>query len=69
MTEMLGKELSRSRFLKGGGALIVGLTMAGPASAFNYPNAASPTHTGFQPGPPDPNQTDTWIAIHSDNTA
>src|SRR4051794_13032407 len=68
MTELLGKELSRKAFVKGG-ALIVGLSFAGTAQAANDPKAASPTHTGLNPGPPDARQIDSWIAIHADNTA
>jgi CO/xanthine dehydrogenase Mo-binding subunit len=50
--------LSRREVLKGGGALIVGFSMAGlPGSA----RAAGPA--------PDPNLIDTWIAVHADNTA
>jgi CO/xanthine dehydrogenase Mo-binding subunit len=54
------RELSRTSFLKGGGALVVGLSMlggavAGKASAGNYP-------------PPDETQIDTWLAINADNT-
>jgi nicotinate dehydrogenase subunit B len=63
------KEFSRKSFLKGGGAMIVGLTFAGVAQAANYPKEASPVHTGFNPGPLDLNQVDSFIAIHSDNTA
>jgi nicotinate dehydrogenase subunit B len=62
-------EFSRKTFLKGGGALVVGLTLAPAAQAFNDPKAASPSHTGAVAGPPDLNQIDTWLAIHSDNTA
>jgi CO/xanthine dehydrogenase Mo-binding subunit len=43
--------------------------MAPVAQAFNDPKAASPSHTGAVAGPPDLNQIDTWLAIHSDNTA
>ena len=53
---------SRRDLLKGGGALIVGFSLAGvplPASAAR----------GDVAGPPDPNAVDTWIAVHADNTA
>ncbi len=53
---------SRRDLLKGGGALIVGFSLAGvplPASAAR----------GDVAGPPDPNTVDTWIAVHADNTA
>ena len=61
-------DFSRRTFVKGG-ALIVGLSVAGTAQAANDPKAASPSHTGLNPGPPDPRQIDSWIAIHADNTA
>ena len=53
MTEILSKEFSRKSFVKGGGMLVVGLALAGPAAAANDPKAASPSHTGAVPGPPD----------------
>ena len=62
-------EFSRKTFLKGGGALVVGLAVAPAAQAFNDPKAASPYHTGAVAGPPPANQIDSWIAIHADNTA
>jgi CO/xanthine dehydrogenase Mo-binding subunit len=64
----LEKEFSRRAFVRGG-ALIVGLSVAGAAQAANDPKAASPSHTGLVTGPPDARQIDTWIAIHSDHTA
>lgn len=55
-------EFSRRAALKGG-ALVIGFSMfgvnAGPASAAR----------GDVAGPPNPDTIDTWIAIHSDNTA
>ena len=33
MTEMLNKEFSRTSFLKGGGALVVGFSLAGATTA------------------------------------
>ena len=62
-------EFSRKTFLKGGGALVVGLAVAPAAQAFNDPKAVSPFHTGAVAGPPPSNQIDSWIAIHADNTA
>ena len=49
---------SRRDLLKGGGALIVGFSMAGMPAA----RAASG-------GSPDPDLIDTWIEIHADNSA
>ena len=56
----LHPEFSRRAALKGG-ALVIGFSMlgAGPSSAAR----------GDVAGPPNPDTIDTWIAIHSDNTA
>jgi nicotinate dehydrogenase subunit B len=62
MTEMpTGSLFSRRNLLKGGGALVVGFSLAGgpPAAAAR----------GDVAGPPDPQLIDSWIAIHADNTA
>ena len=45
MTELLKKELSRKTFLKGGGALVVGFSLAGAATA-GRAAAAAPTADG-----------------------
>nr|TFG55612.1 MAG: hypothetical protein E4H34_00135 [Hyphomicrobiales bacterium] len=55
--------LSRRGLLKAGGALIVG---------FSFLPALSKTASaarGDIAGPPDPQELDSWIAIHADNTA
>ena len=54
---------SRRDLLKGGGALIIGFSMAG------VPAGAALAARGDVPGPFDMNAIDTWIAIHGDNTA
>ena len=54
---------SRRNVLKGGGALIVGFSMAG------VPAGAALAARGDVAGPFDMNAIDTWIAIHADNTA
>lgn len=59
--------LPRREFLKAGGALLIGLQLAGLSSA--EAQAADVSPRGASAGPPDPKQLDTWIAIHSDNTA
>jgi nicotinate dehydrogenase subunit B len=54
------KEFSRKTFVKGSGALIVGLSiggLAGKATAANTPNL-----------PPDQTQLDTWLSINADST-
>jgi nicotinate dehydrogenase subunit B len=67
------KELSRKTFLKGGGALVVGFSVAGPllapgkaaakAAADRLPNL-DPYATITR----DTSQVDSYIAIHADNT-
>jgi CO/xanthine dehydrogenase Mo-binding subunit len=63
--ELLDREFSRKSFLKGGGALVVGFSLAGSAVAGAAKGATARTTAG----PPDANQIDSWIAIHEDNTA
>jgi nicotinate dehydrogenase subunit B len=60
-----GKEFSRTSFLKGGGALLVGFSLAGTAVA----GAAKGASAATMAGPPNPAQIDSWIAIHENNTA
>jgi CO/xanthine dehydrogenase Mo-binding subunit len=59
------REFSRKSFLKGGGALIVGFSIAGAAGkaaiAADSPYASN--------GPYDQFQIDSWITINADNTA
>ncbi len=56
----LHPEFSRRAALKGG-ALVIGFSM------FGAPHASAAR--GDVAGPPNPDTIDTWIAIHSDNTA
>src|SRR5262245_38142631 len=67
MTEMLKKEFSRTSFLKGGGAMVVGFSLAG--AGFLPARAAAAAPRGSVPGPFPLNELDTWITIHADNTA
>ena len=62
MNNHIETDFTRRDLLKGGGALIVGFSLAGESQ---------PAHAarGDVAGPPDPNTVDTWIAIHADNTA
>jgi nicotinate dehydrogenase subunit B len=55
--------LSRRGVLKAGGALIVGFSFT------SIPRANAQTARGGVAGPPNPQALDSWIAIHSDNTA
>jgi CO/xanthine dehydrogenase Mo-binding subunit len=56
---------SRKTFVKAGGALVVGLTLAGGAGR-RAVAAESPYASN---GPFDVNKIDTWIVIHGDNSA
>ena len=61
-----GREVfSRRDLLKGGGAMIVGFSLAAEAASTAPAFAAR----GDLAGPPDPIAIDSWIAIHADNTA
>jgi len=62
-TGAIDATFSRRDLLKGGGAMIIGFSFAGAATA---PVLAA---RGDIAGPPDPNAIDTWIALHADNTA
>ena len=59
--------------MKGGGALIVSLTWSPPAQAYNDPEGgvavAQPAVNGASTARYDPNEVDSFIAIHADNTA
>src|SRR4051794_31754039 len=65
MTEILKKEFSRKSLVKGGGALVVGFSLAGAGLA----GRASPADSPFASNPIDQYQIDSWITIHADNTA
>jgi nicotinate dehydrogenase subunit B len=56
----------RREFLKTGGALVIALSLRGAIAEAQAPQDAV---RGSVAGPPDPKQIDTWLAIHSDNTA
>jgi nicotinate dehydrogenase subunit B len=64
MTEMLKKEFSRKTFLKGGGALVVGFSLAGAATAGKAGAATAPTSAGYLP---DTTQVDSYLTITADN--
>src|SRR6266566_6155793 len=59
------REFSRKNFLKGGGALIVGVSIAGTAGKAT----AAGIDPFASPGPGDPNAVDSFLIMHSDNTA
>ncbi len=67
MTEMLKKEFSRKSFLKGGGAMVVGFSMAGAVAGAKVAHAATDPYASM--GPYDQAAVDSWIIIHADNTA
>jgi len=57
------KQFSRRSFVKGGGALVVGFSLAGSAVASKA--SAAPSPAGYLP---DINQIDSWITLGADNT-
>jgi nicotinate dehydrogenase subunit B len=63
---MTAPKIPRREFLKAGGAMVIGFSMRGVSSAQERTASAA---RGAVPGPPDQKLIDTWIAIHSDNTA
>ena len=67
MTEILNKELSRTTFLKGGGAMIVGFSLAGAAAGAKAAQAAG-TDPYASAGPFDVQTIDAWLTVHADNT-
>jgi CO/xanthine dehydrogenase Mo-binding subunit len=64
MTEILNKEFSRKSFVKGGGAMLVGFSLAGAATA-GKASAAAPTSAGYNPPL---TQLDSWLRINANNT-
>src|SRR5258705_12244388 len=62
------KEFSRRTFVKAGGALIVGFSTLGAALGAKATKAASSSSYDSL-GPYDPQQIDSWLAIHADNSA
>ena len=66
MSDSFFPELPRRQFLKAGGALVVGFAMA-PSSFAQNPGQLTGANEGM--AQPNPGELDSWIAIHSDNTA
>jgi len=64
-------DAERRDFLRAGGAVLIGLSLAGcvtgPGSGREKP--VRPALREPRPGPPPAAQVDSWLAIHSDNTA
>jgi CO/xanthine dehydrogenase Mo-binding subunit len=60
------KEFSRRSFVKGGGFMLVGMSLAGGALAGKAQGAFDPFAS---PGPGNPNAVDSFLIIHPDNTA
>jgi CO/xanthine dehydrogenase Mo-binding subunit len=58
--------LGRRDFFKSGGALVVGFSLGETLHGQSRIDTVSRNPV---PGPPDAKQIDTWLAIHSDNTA
>ena len=70
------KEFSRKSFVKGGGALVVGFSLAGMAGKANAatidqlanPDLKNDPNQYSSYGPFDPNQMVSWFSIHADNS-
>ena len=60
------REFSRKAFLKGGGALVVGVSLAGTVGSGTARAAGSPFASN---GSPSLDQVDSFVAVHADNTA
>jgi nicotinate dehydrogenase subunit B len=60
------KEFSRKTFIRGGGAMVVGFSIAGTGLAMRAGAADSPFASN---GSPDLGQVDSFVTIHADNTA
>ncbi|HEV3055613.1 MAG TPA: molybdopterin cofactor-binding domain-containing protein, partial [Solirubrobacteraceae bacterium] len=68
MTGLLAeREFSRQSLLKGGGALIVSISVLGTGIGAKAAPAAAQDPFGSN-GPLDPQQLDSWLAVHADNT-
>jgi nicotinate dehydrogenase subunit B len=63
------KEISRRTFLKGSGAVVVGVSSLGAIGAGSARAADGPLVRGGTNAAPDVNQIDTFIQLHTDNTA
>jgi nicotinate dehydrogenase subunit B len=59
------RELSRKSFLKGGGALVVGFSLAGAGLAGKASAAGTPSAAGYNPSL---TALDSWLRINADNT-
>jgi len=66
VTELLDKQFSRSAFLTTGGAMVVGFSMLGAATTGRASAAEDPYASN---GPFDQSLIDSWLTIHTDNTA
>jgi nicotinate dehydrogenase subunit B len=61
--------LDRRDFLKTTGVVVVAFSLSGNVRAQAPAGSAAAVRRGVVSGPPDPNQVDSYIAIHADNTA
>jgi CO/xanthine dehydrogenase Mo-binding subunit len=64
---MLNKEFSRTTFVKGGGAMVVGFSMLGAGVGAKVARGAEDPYASY--GPFDQTAVDSWLMIHADNTA
>jgi isoquinoline 1-oxidoreductase beta subunit len=62
---MLKKEFSRTTFVKGSGAMVVGFSLAGAGLAGKASAAGAPSQAGYNPSL---TQLDSWLRVNPDNT-
>jgi CO/xanthine dehydrogenase Mo-binding subunit len=65
--DVFGATLTRSKLVKGAGAMVVGLTVVGSLGAKTAAAAAVPLQPGMT-NTPDPTQLGAWFTINPDNT-
>jgi len=66
--DIFGATLTRSKFVKGAGAMVVGLSFVGAGIGAKAANAAEVPLLAGTKNSPDPGISDSWFTIHADNT-
>jgi hypothetical protein len=66
--DIFGATLTRSKFVKGAGAMVVGLTFVGAGVGAKAAKAAEVPLLAGTKNSPDPGNSEAWFTIHADNT-
>src|SRR3954449_10468571 len=66
--DIFGATLTRTKFVKGAGAMVVGLTFVGAGVGAKAANAAEIPLLSGTKNSPDTGLSDAWFTIHADNT-